>query len=122
LYTFFITGFEARLNQIKLAHLVSLIGDTLANEESKLQFYTNILTARTRLGDEAALCLDMDIAVCQMKLGLMEEAKTLIENAKKQLASLSSPEAIVFSKVYGATFEYRKVCCRYFIFSAKYIE
>jgi 26S proteasome regulatory subunit N9 len=108
LYEGFIASFEARLNQVKFAGLVSLIVRTLSAQNA-IDFVTKILSARTRLGIEAALCLDMDVVTLKLKVGDVEAAKELLEAAKEQVAGINSAESVVFSKYYNAMAEYRKV-------------
>jgi 26S proteasome regulatory subunit N9 len=108
LYEGFISSFEARLNQVKFACLVSLIARTL-KPENALEFVTQVLKSRERLGVEASLCLDMDVVVLKLKLGDTESAKTLLEGAKETVKKLGSAESVIFSKYYRAVAEYRKV-------------
>jgi 26S proteasome regulatory subunit N9 len=88
-----------------------MVAKTLANPTASMIFLNEVLkSSRTRLGTDAALCLDMDVVVYKLQVGgLIDEAKTMLEEAKVKLLSVSTSEAIVFSKVYGATFEYRKL-------------
>jgi hypothetical protein len=104
-----VNNIEPRFNQVKLAHLVSLIGNTLPDAESTLSFFTKVLQSRVRLGVEASLCLDMDIVLVKIKLNDLETAKLMIDDAKQLLPTIKSTEAVVFSKVYAATMEFRKV-------------
>lgn len=108
-YNQFIANFESRLSPIRLAILVSIIGRTLSNANDALEFYNRILLNKSRLGEEATLCVTMDIAVAKLKLGLVEETKSALEEGKEKLTALSTSETIVFSKYYGAAAEYRKV-------------
>lgn len=86
------------------------MASTLASPTASLGFVNGILkSSRTRLGADAALCLDMDVVVYKLKVGEAEEAKSMLDEAKTKLLSISSSEAVIFSKVYGATFEYRKL-------------
>lgn len=109
LYSSFLSSVEARLNQVKLATLVSLIGNTLNNLETALEFYKKVLTARSRLGPEASMCLDMESVIINMKLGKLDLAKAGLDTAKDNLSSIKPTESVVFSKFYLATSEYRKL-------------
>ena len=115
LYSKFIFNIEARLHQVKLAHLVSLIGNTLPDAKAALEYFTKVLQARARLGVEASLCLDMDIVLVNIKLGDVETAKVMLEDAKQLLPTIKSTEAIIFSKFYLALLEYKKVCLFFYI-------
>lgn len=99
---------EARLNQVKLVGLVTLVSRTLSPANA-LEFTSKILGARTRLGVDAAMCLDMDIVTIKIKLGDTETAKTMLEAAKEQLSSVKPSESVIFSNYYKAAAEYRKV-------------
>lgn len=109
LYDNFITKFESRLSQVKLATLISLICYGSENPSKSLEFLNKILLARTRLGPEASLCLDMDVVVIKLRLGTIDEAKQMLEDAKAVLPTISSTETAVLSRFYRATMEYRKV-------------
>ena len=109
LYAEFISKFEGRLSQIRLAMLVSMIAHLYSDPNAALAFLEKALTARNRLGAEAALCLDMDVVVVRLKLGQSKEAKEALEGAKKTISGMISTEPVVFSRFYMATAEYRKV-------------
>jgi len=109
LYTDFISKFEARLSQVRLAQLVSMIGQSFPDPAAAISLYTTVLANRTRLGDEASICIEMDIVLMNLRLGNTEGAKELLEAAKQKLPLLASLEAVVFSKFYKASSEYRKV-------------
>jgi len=108
LYDGFVRSFEARLNQVKLAGLVTLVSKTL-NDANALDFINTVLAARKRLGVEASMCLDMDVVTIKLRLGDVEAAKGLLESAKEQLSSIKPSESVIFSKYYKAQTEYRKV-------------
>eukprot|EP01035_Chromulina_nebulosa_P026254 gene26254-34344_t len=108
LYSNFIVSVEARFNQVKLATLISLIGNSVTDTSIALDLYQKVLLSRERLGREAALCLDMEIAIIYMKIGKLDLAKSSLEAAKEQIPSINSTEAVAFSKFYMATAEYRK--------------
>ena len=110
MYSNFIFSVEARFNQVKLATLISLIGNSVTDTSVALELYQKVLQSRDRLGREAALCLDMEITIIYMKLGKLDLAKSSLEVAKEQIPSINSTEAVAFSKFYMATAEYRKVC------------
>lgn len=103
------TKFETKLNQVRLALIISTIGKSFSDAAEAVEFLESILTARTRLGAEAALCIDMDIVLAKLSLGQYDEAKSLLDSSKERLNSISSSEAVVFSKFYGSTAQYHKV-------------
>lgn len=109
LYEGFIANFETRLDQVRLVSLLSSIGNTLNNDANALAFFQKSLQDRKRLGEEASLCLDMDVVITKIKLGMLDEVKDKLEEAKNLLGTLKSTESIAFSKVYLATLEYRKL-------------
>jgi hypothetical protein len=110
LYSDFITKFDARLNQVRLALIISTIGRSFSDPADALELYQTALKARARLGAEASICLEMDVVLVSIRLGQLDQAKELLEGAKSALSGLSSSETVVFSKFYKATAEYRKVC------------
>lgn len=112
LYDGFISLFEARLNQIKFAGLVSSIVRTI-NPQNAIDFVTRILKNRTRIGIDASMCLDMEIVMLNLKVGNVDGAQAMIETAKEQLNSINASESVIFSKYYRALSDYRKVrTCR----------
>jgi 26S proteasome regulatory subunit N9 len=109
LYTGFVSTFEVRLDQVKLAGLVTLVSKTLADPAAALAFVENVLKSRTRLGAEAAMCIDMDVVMLKLALGDSGSAKTMLEDAKSQLPAIKTTGAVIFSKFYKATAAYRKL-------------
>ena len=109
LYTEFISKFDSRLSQVRLALIISTIGLSFADSSESLELFQHALKSHTKLGPEATLCLEMDKVLVLLKLGQIDLAKELLEVAKSTLASLASSETVVFSKFYKATAEYRKV-------------
>ena len=109
LYEDFITKFDSRLNQVRLALIVSTIGQSFSDPSEALELYQNALKAHTKLGPDAIMCLEMDMVLVLLKLGDVARANELLDKGKASLAAVSSSETVVFSKFYRATAEYRKV-------------
>lgn len=109
LYDGFINSFESRLSQLRLAGLVSIIGNSFNDPGRALTFFERVLSSRNRLGTEASLCIDADVIVVKLRLGMVAEVRRLLDDAKEQLGTLSSSETFVFSKYYKASMEFRKV-------------
>lgn len=80
-----------------------------ADADAGIQFLERTLANRARMGVEASLCIELDIIMFKLQLGLLDEAKNGLEAAKEMLNSVSSTESIVFSKFYKASAEYRKM-------------
>ena len=108
LYDEFISKFEARLSPTHLAQLVSIIGHSYDDNNNALNFFNKVLNARTRLGLEASLCIDMDVVLVKLKVGMTDEVKVMLDEAKTKLATISSNETIVYSKFYRSQSEYLK--------------
>lgn len=110
LYDSFISTFETRLNSIKFAALISSITRTLSHDMARLLAFLNkVLGNREKLGPEASMCLDMEVAMVHTEMGELSTAKAMLETAKESLHTIKSSESYVFSKFYKATFVYRKV-------------
>lgn len=90
-----------------VARLVSQIGHLSFAAPEAIEFFLTVLKNRERLGIEASMYLDIDVAEMQLKLGQLAEAKVFIDEAKDKLQQLS--EAAVYSKFYKVTTEYHKV-------------
>lgn len=108
MYTKFISHFEARLSQVRLVLLVSMIGHSFDEPERSLELFNSVLKSRTRLGIEASLCIDMDITLINIRVGNLDMAKVALEEAKEKILSFSSSETAPFSKFYKASAAYRK--------------
>ena len=89
--------------------LVSIIAYTFQDPSRAVDFLSKILESRERLGPEASLCIESDIIVMKLRLGLVDECRTLIDEAKDKLQQANTSEAVVFSKYYKAVSEFRKV-------------
>jgi 26S proteasome regulatory subunit N9 len=109
LYHGFISPIAGKLSQLRLALLVSLIAYTFQDPSRAVDFLSKILESRERLGPEASLCIESDIIVMKLRLGLVDECRTLIDEAKDKLQLANTSEAIVFSKYYKAVSEFRKL-------------
>lgn len=122
LYEGFIAKFEPKLSQLRAALLVAQVGYSFEDPQRAIDFFKNVLKNRSRLGEEASLCIESDIAVMLVRLGLADEARVQLDKVEKDLAAVgknvgeeefgqvdqSSGEAAVFSRVYRAMAEYRK--------------
>ncbi len=51
----------------------------------------------------------MDVVITRVRLGLLDDLKLKLEQAKERLAAVKSSESVAFSKYYRAAAEYRKV-------------
>ena len=102
---------------------MSQVGYSFRDPSRAVDFFNSVLENRNRLGEEAAACIDSDIAVMYVKLGATEDARKLLDAIEEKLSGsknavledvdsyrdTSAGEALVFSRVYKATAEYRKV-------------
>lgn len=109
LYSDFITKFDTRLNPVRLALIISTIGQSFSSPSDSLEFLQNALLSRNKFDAEFSFCLEMDVVLVSLKLGQIEIAKERLEGAKTILSSLTSSETVVFSKFYKSTAEYHKV-------------
>lgn len=109
LYENFISKFASRLSQLRLAQLCITIASSLRDPLRAITFLNQLLQQRTRLGADASLCLDIAIISAKLQLGQTDECKVLLSQAKEQLNSNTSNEAVVFSLFYRTQSEYFKV-------------
>lgn len=96
--------------------LVSLVGYSFDEPQRAIEFFNTVLENRTRLGEEASLCVEADIAVMNVRLGVTEEARVQLDAIEEKVQAQGTDEAVVFSKVYKAMAEYRKVIIGYIMF------
>jgi len=108
LYEQFLARFESKLNQIRLANLLQLIARSLSDPSQAIDFLQTRLQERTRLGSDASLCLELDTVLLRLQLGLLDEAKNGLDAAQETIDASPPSEAVVFSKLYKASAEYRK--------------
>ena len=92
-----------------VARVVSQIGHLSFPPAEAIEFFGTVLKNRERLGVEASMSLDIDVAQMQLRLGDLASAKTFIDDTKEQLLQLNLTEAAVYSKFYKITAEYHKV-------------
>eukprot|EP01031_Cornospumella_fuschlensis_P032049 gene32049-38753_t len=104
IYDNFISTFESKVNEVRLAQLVSLVGRRLPAEQS-LELFQRVLNGRTKLGADGRTCLNMETALTYLKLGRIAEAKVLVEEQK----SVVSDEAYVHSRLHLAQLELFRV-------------
>ena len=115
LYNNFISKIEDRLSQIRLAVIVSKVGNSFSDPSDALVFYSKVLSvSRERLGKEAALCIDMDVVIVKLKLGETKEANDLLDSSKEILSTIKSSETLAFSSYYGALLVYYDVSSLFF--------
>ena len=60
--------------------------------------------------------MEADIAVMNVRLGVTEEARVQLDAIEEKVQAQGTDEAVVFSKVYKAMAEYRKVIIGYRMF------
>jgi hypothetical protein len=97
---------------MRVVKLVSMIGKASFGPSQAIEFFTTVLKNRERLGAEASLCLDVDIAEMQLKLGQLQEVKLFIEDTRDALLKTNYAEAVAYSKFYKMMAEYHKVSWR----------
>lgn len=120
LYSEFIAKFDTKINQVRLAQILSIIAHSFNDPARALEFLLSVCppiigeegkstNPRSRMGKEASICIDMDIVLMYLQLGQMSEAKTMLETSKEKLSAINSTETIVFSKVHWSFAEYYKM-------------
>lgn len=63
----FISKFEVKMNQLRFAVVATILAKHFKTAEEATAFYTKLLEKRGRLGLEAALFLDMELALLKLK-------------------------------------------------------
>lgn len=77
-----------------------------------VEFFKTALQQSNRLGEEATLCLQMDVALAKLRLGEVREVNGMLRAAADALKLKKSSEPYVYSKFYKSVTEYRKVRTR----------
>jgi len=109
LYEQFIAKFESKINQLQFARMIVGIAKKIPELGEKATLLERTLEKRSRLGTDAALLLDMELAIVRLHQGRADEVKDAVEKGKEVLESLLAAETIVHSSVYRAASEYHKV-------------
>ena len=97
---------------------MSIIGQSISDVAVAEEFFMKVLLSRSRLGIEASICLEMDLALLKLRSSNELAAKELIETCRERLHKINSTEPVVFSKFYKASLEYRKVDLTFALYSS----
>uniref|UniRef100_A0A7S2V5A0 PCI domain-containing protein n=1 Tax=Fibrocapsa japonica TaxID=94617 RepID=A0A7S2V5A0_9STRA len=111
LYRDFISTFESKLNQLKFAQILVSISKTLSDTTAGEGLLSEVLAAnRERLGTEASLLLDMEVALFKIRQSSdLAGARALVESGREVLEGIVAAEDTV-------------VHCTYFRAAAEYYQ
>ena len=75
-----------------------------------ISFFETFLLPSRKFGDNASICLEMDVVLAKLRTGtFLNEVKSILESTFNEIQSSSAKEPVVLSKFYKASAEYRKV-------------
>ena len=98
------------MDSIALALILSKVASSLKTPQESCDFLAPFVEAKSKLSNEARLCLEMDIVVSRLKMGgKLAQVKASLEETSSKLQASSIKEPMVYSKYYRASAEYRKV-------------
>lgn len=73
-----------------------------------------LLEQKERLGEEATLMCELEIASLKLKKGEQLLVRTALEDAKSKLDKMEGVEPVVNASYYRVASEYHKVCATWF--------
>ena len=101
-YTHFVVDFEAKVNQLKLAHIAVAVSSRLGDPRAAVAFLNN--AAAKLQGDHSAaapaLYLRMHVALLHLQAGDMAAAKTGVEQGRTELERLEGADTSVHAAFY----------------------
>jgi hypothetical protein len=107
LFREFVAKFELKLNQLKLAQIASACAKTFGSPEEAAAMYEALLEKRGRLGAEASLYLEMELAGIRLKQARLDDVKKVLATGKEAVDALSgTSETVVYSSFYHVAAEY----------------
>lgn len=114
LYTNFISTFESKVNQLKLAKIGIVVARQFSDGTAALEFLTKLSEkVNTPLTQEAFVLASMEVSHFNLLLGEMETAKTLIDSSEKILEGMDSVEMDVNAGFYRVSGDYYKAKAEY---------
>jgi 26S proteasome regulatory subunit N9 len=109
LYNQFLSLVSARMNPVKLAVIVSLIGRGLSNPVDAMELYQSVLSNRNNMDTDAVLCLDMDIVLLLIQTSELDKARQKLEEYEPVINGKKTSESVAFSKYFRSLAEYKKI-------------
>lgn len=113
LYQHFISDFESRINQLKLAHFAVIVSRQYKDKDSAINFMENVIEkleqgASAHTVNEPAMYCRMQIAAIKLQTGDHKGCKILLDEAKQSLEGITDVDTSVHSSVHWVSSQYHK--------------
>lgn len=112
LYHNFITDFETKINILKLAHFAVTVSKQYSDKETAIHYLEGVIEKLSNTGEmrieEPVLYIKMQIASFNLEKGEQKECKTLLEEGKSTLDSMTDIDPSVYSSYYWVSSQYHK--------------
>lgn len=110
LYENFIVNFDTKLNQLKLAQLIGLVGRKYPPEQAAEFFDKLIKEKEEKLGLEATLFLKLERASVLLSTRSFDDVKVILKECAPQVETLTgTQETSVHSSFYSVNTEFHKL-------------
>lgn len=112
LYHNFISEFDGKINQLKLAHFAVTVSRQYKDSTSAITFLEKVIeklnSAKKHKINEPALYVTMQIAALKLQRGDRQGCKVLLEEAKVNLVGLTDVDPTIHSSVHWVSSQYYK--------------
>ncbi|CAI9109331.1 OLC1v1009135C1 [Oldenlandia corymbosa var. corymbosa] len=111
-YHNFITDFETKINLLKLAHFAVIVSRQYSEREAAVSYLEGVIeklrnTRELRI-EEPILYIKMQIALYKLEQGDQKESKTLLDEGKSTLDSMTDIDPSVYASYYWVSSQYHK--------------
>lgn len=113
LYHNFIADFETKINLLKLGHFAVIVSRQYLDKGAAITYLEGVIeklrntTGHTRV-EEAVLYVKMQVALFKLEQGVGKECKTLLEEGKSTLDSMTDIDPSVYASYYWVSSQYYK--------------
>ncbi|KAL8498550.1 hypothetical protein ACS0TY_021763 [Phlomoides rotata] len=112
LYHNFITDFETKLNNLKLAHFAVIVSRQYSEKEAAIDYLEGVIeklrNVREDRIEEGILYIKMQIGIFKLEQGDQKECKKLLEEGKSTLDSMTDIDPTVYANYYWVSSQYYK--------------
>lgn len=112
LYNNFITDFETKIDNLKLAHFAVIVSRQYSEKEAAISYLEGVIeklrNIRAARIEEAILYIKMQIGIFKLEQGDQKECKKLLDEGKSTLDSMTDIDPSVYANYYWVSSQYYK--------------
>lgn len=112
LYHNFITDFETKINNLKLAHFAVIVSRQYSEKEAAIGYLEGVIEKLRNIREdrieEGILYIKMQIGIFKLDQGDQKECKKLLEEGKSTLDSMTDIDPSVYANYYWVSSQYYK--------------